>query len=246
MGTFMKLKTFNELPNQKDIRDIVKLIRDYTFPNFFRESPNRDIVKKSIAKLYMKIVTDDSSLLDFIEQLDDIVISLEHDLEFFYQSDPASKSYDEIIFTYPGFRAIFHYRIAHIFYKQNESLIARTISEFAHSKTGIDIHPGAEIGDYFFIDHGTGIVIGETTVIGHHVKIYQGVTLGALSLTNGRALEGQKRHPTVCDNVTIYATASIFGGNTTIGANAVIGANCIVLESVEENRKLTLNDNMSV
>ena len=102
MGTFMKLKTFNELPNQKDIRDIVKLIRDYTFPNFFRESPNRDIVKKSIAKLYMKIVTDDSSLLDFIEQLDDIVISLEHDLEFFYQSDPASKSYDEIIFTYPG------------------------------------------------------------------------------------------------------------------------------------------------
>ncbi|WP_157153543.1 serine O-acetyltransferase EpsC [Brachyspira murdochii] len=240
----MKLKTFNELPSQKDIKDIVKLIRDYAFPNFFRESPNKDIVKKSIAKLYMNIVTNDSYLLDFIEQLDDITLSLQKDLEFFYQSDPASKSYDEIVLTYPGFRAIFHYRIAHIFYNQNEYLIARTISEFAHSKTGIDIHPGASIGDYFFIDHGTGIVIGETTVIGHHVKIYQGVTLGALSLTNGRSLEGQKRHPTVCDYVTIYANASIFGGNTVIGENAIIGANCIVLESVEENKRLTLNNDM--
>ncbi|MEI0488568.1 serine O-acetyltransferase EpsC [Brachyspira pulli] len=237
----MKLKTFSELPNQKDIREIVKLIRDYAFPNFFRETQNRDIVKKSIAKLYMKIVSDDSALLDFVEQLDDITLSLEKDLEFFYQSDPASKSYDEIVFTYPGFRAIFHYRIAHIFYNQKEYLIARTISEFAHSKTGIDIHPGATIGDYFFIDHGTGIVIGETTIIGHHVKIYQGVTLGALSLTNGRSLEGQKRHPTVCDYVTIYANASIFGGNTTIGENAIIGANCIVLESVEENKKISLS-----
>lgn len=236
----MNLKTFNELPNQKDIRDIVKLIRDYVFPNFFRESPNRDIVKKNIAKLYMKIVTNDSFLLDFIEQLDDILLSFEKDLEFFYQSDPASKSYDEIIFTYPGFRAIFHYRIAHIFYKQKEYLIARTISEFAHSKTGIDIHPGAVIGDYFFIDHGTGIVIGETTIIGHHVKIYQGVTLGALSLTDGRSLEGHKRHPTVCDYVTIYANASIFGGDTVIGENAVIGANCIVLNSVEKGEKVTL------
>lgn len=236
----MKLKTFKELPNQKDIREMIKLIRDYAFPNFFRETENRDKVKKSIARLYMKIVTDDSQLLDFIEQLDDITLSLEKDLEFFFQSDPASKSYDEIVLTYPGFRAIFNYRIAHIFYNQKEYLIARTISEFAHSKTGIDIHPGASIGDYFFIDHGTGIVIGETTIIGHHVKIYQGVTLGALSLINGRSLEGQKRHPTVCDYVTIYANASIFGGNTVIGDNVIIGANCIVLESVEENKKITL------
>ena len=238
----MKLKNFKELPNQKDIKEIVKLIRDYVFPNFFRECPDRDIVKKNIAKLYMKIVDDDSNLLGFIEHIDDIVLSLEKDLEFFYQSDPASKSYDEIILTYPGFRAIFHYRIAHIFYNQKEYLIARSISEFAHSKTGIDIHPGANIGDYFFIDHGTGIVIGETTVIGHHVKIYQGVTLGALSLTNGRALEGQKRHPTVCNYVKIYANASIFGGNTVIGENVVIGANCIVLEPVEENKKITFQN----
>ena len=236
----MKLKIFNELPNQNDIKEIVKLIRDYVFPNFFRETPNKDIVEKNIIELYQKIVGNDSLLSDFIERLENIRLSLEKDLEFFYQSDPASKSYDEIVLTYPGFRAIFHYRIAHIFYNQKEYLIARTISEFAHSKTGIDIHPGANIGDYFFIDHGTGIVIGETTVIGHHVKIYQGVTLGALSLTNGRALEGKKRHPTVCDYVTIYANASIFGGDTVIGKNSVIGANCIVLDSVEENKKITL------
>ena len=114
----MKLKTFSELPNQKDIKEIIKLVRDYVFPNFFRESENKDMVKKSIARLYMKVVTDDSALLDFIEQLDDIAVSLERDLEFFFQSDPASKSYDEIVLTYPGFRAIFNYRIAHIFYNQ--------------------------------------------------------------------------------------------------------------------------------
>ncbi|WP_295154010.1 serine O-acetyltransferase EpsC [uncultured Brachyspira sp.] len=242
----MKLKAFNELPSQKDIKDMVKLIRDYIFPNFFRESLNIDILKKRIEKLYIKIVANDFFLLDFMEQIDDITLSLEKDLEFFFESDPASKSYDEIVLTYPGFRAIFHYRIAHIFYKQKEYLIARTISEFAHSKTGIDIHPGAVIGDSFFIDHGTGIVIGETTIIGHNVKIYQGVTLGALSLTDGRSLEGQKRHPTVCNYVTIYANASIFGGNTVIGENTVIGANCIVLESVGENEKVLFNENMSV
>ena len=110
----MKLKTFNELPNQNDIKEIVKLIRDYVFPNFFRETPNKDIVEKNIAELYKKIVSNNSLLLDFIEKLKDIKLSLEKDLEFFYQSDPASKSYDEIVLTYPGFRAIFHYRIAHI------------------------------------------------------------------------------------------------------------------------------------
>lgn len=165
---------------------------------------------------------------------------MKKDLEFFFDSDPACKSYDEIILTYPGFRAIFSYRISHIFYSQKEYLTARIISEYAHSKTGIDIHPGAKIGEYFFIDHGTGIVIGETTIIGHHVKIYQGVTLGALSLKNGRGLESEKRHPTVCDNVTIYANASIFGGKTVIGSNAIIGANCIVLESVKENERVVL------
>lgn len=237
----MKLKTFRELPNKKDIKDIVKYIRDYIFPDFFRESGNINNTKKNISKLYLKIVSDNPDLNDFIKQLDDITVILKKDLEFFFDSDPACKSYEEIILTYPGFRAVFSYRISHIFYNQKQYLTARIISEYTHSKTGIDIHPGANIGEYFFIDHGTGIVIGETTIIGHHVKIYQGVTLGALSLKNGRGLENEKRHPTVCDNVTIYANASIFGGKTIIGSNVIIGANCIVLKSVKENERVTLS-----
>ena len=236
----MKLKTFKELPNKKDIKDIVNSIRDYIFPDFFRESGNINNIKKRISKLYFKIVSNNPDLNDFMKQLDDISVILKKDLEFFFDSDPACKSYEEIILTYPGFRAIFSYRISHIFYNQKEYLPARIISECAHSKTGIDIHPGAKIGEYFFIDHGTGIVIGETTIIGHHVKIYQGVTLGALSLKNGRGLENEKRHPTVCDNVTIYANASIFGGETIIGSNVIVGANCIVLKSVKENERVTL------
>lgn len=237
----MKLKTFRELPNKKYIKDIVKYIRDYIFPDFFRESGNINNTKKNISKLYLKIVSNNPDLNDFIKQLDDITVILKKDLEFFFDSDPACKSYEEIILTYPGFRAVFSYRISHIFYNQKQYLTARIISEYTHSKTGIDIHPGANIGEYFFIDHGTGIVIGETTIIGHHVKIYQGVTLGALSLKNGRGLENEKRHPTVCDNVTIYANASIFGGKTVIGSNVIIGANCIVLKSVKENERVTLS-----
>ena len=237
----MKLKTFRELPNKKDIKDIVKYIRDYIFPDFFRESGNINNTKKNISKLYLEIVSNNPDLNDFIKQLDDITVILKKDLEFFFDSDPACKSYEEIILTYPGFRAVFSYRISHIFYNQKQYLTARIISEYTHSKTGIDIHPGANIGEYFFIDHGTGIVIGETTIIGHHVKIYQGVTLGALSLKNGRGLENEKRHPTVCDNVTIYANASIFGGKTVIGSNVIIGANCIVLKSVKENERVTLS-----
>ena len=237
----MKLKTFRELPNKKDIKDIVKYIRDYIFPDFFRESGNINNTKKNISKLYLKIVSNNPDLNDFIKQLDDITVILKKDLEFFFDSDPACKSYEEIILTYPGFRAVFSYRISHIFYNQKQYLTARIISEYTHSKTGIDIHPGANIGEYFFIDQGTGIVIGETTIIGHHVKIYQGVTLGALSLKNGRGLENEKRHPTVCDNVTIYANASIFGGKTVIGSNVIIGANCIVLKSVKENERVTLS-----
>ena len=237
----MKLKTFRELPNKKDIKDIVKYIRDYIFPDFFRESGNINNTKKNISKLYLKIVSNNPELNDFIKQLDDITVILKKDLEFFFDSDPACKSYEEIILTYPGFRAVFSYRISHIFYNQKQYLTARIISEYTHSKTGIDIHPGANIGEYFFIDHGTGIVIGETTIIGHHVKIYQGVTLGALSLKNGRGLENEKRHPTVCDNVTIYANASIFGGKTVIGSNVIIGANCIVLKSVKGNERVTLS-----
>jgi serine O-acetyltransferase len=122
----------------------------------------------------------------------------------------------------------------------NIPILPRALSEYAHSKTGIDIHPGAKIGPYFFIDHGTGIVVGETTEIGSHVKIYQGVTLGALSLSKGHALNGSKRHPTICDNVTIYSGASIFGGNTIIGANSTIGSSAYIVSSVEEDTIVTI------
>ena len=153
---------------------------------------------------------------------------------------PAATSKAEIILSYPGFYAIFVYRFAHELYKRNVPFIPRMMTEHAHSKTGIDINPGAEIGEYFFIDHGTGIVIGETTTIGNNVKIYQGVTLGALSPRKGQVLSGVKRHPTVEDNVTIYANSTILGGNTVIGENSVIGGNSFVTESVDKNSYVSI------
>ena len=140
------------------------------------------------------------------------------DLEFFFASDPAANSLEEIKLTYPGYRCIVLYRIAHILFNKNQKLEARIISELAHSVTGIDIHPGATIGSPFFIDHGTGIVIGETTIIGKNVRIYQGVTLGALSPKAGQKIKGVKRHPTILDNVTIYAGATLLG-DITVGNN---------------------------
>ncbi len=151
-----------------------------------------------------------------------------------HEGDPASKYYDEIIFSYPGLLAVTIYRVAHQLHQQNVPLIPRIMSEYAHSLTGIDIHPGVRIGESFFIDHGTGVVIGETTVIGDRVRIYQGVTLGALSLSKDEVerLRNQKRHPTIEDDVIIYANATILGGSTVIGARSVIGGNVWLTESV--------------
>ena len=161
------------------------------------------------------------------------------DLDAIYDGDPAANSRSEIILCYPGFFAIFIYRIAHELTKLSVPILPRVLSEFAHSKTGIDIHPEAEIGHHFFIDHGTGIVIGQTTKIGNYVKIYQGVTLGALSLKDAQKLKTKKRHPTILDNVTIYSEASIFGGETIIGPNVTIRSNSFITESVGpiKNRK---------
>ena len=153
-----------------------------------------------------------------------------------FDGDPAAGSKEEVIFSYPGLYAIFVYRVAHELYESGVPLIPRIMSEYAHGATGIDINPGAQIGEYFFIDHGTGIVVGETTVIGDHVKLYQGVTLGALSPRHGHAVTG-KRHPTVGDNATIYSGASILGGKTVIGANSVIGGNSFITESIAPNTK---------
>jgi serine O-acetyltransferase len=156
-----------------------------------------------------------------------------------FEGDPAAKCKEEIIFSYPGFYAIFIYRIANLLYKQSVPFIPRMMTEHAHDRTGIDINPGATIGEYFFIDHGTGVVIGETTKIGNRVKIYQMVTLGALSPRKGQSLAGVKRHPTVEDDVTVYSGASILGGETVIGKGAVIGGNCFLTESVAAGARVS-------
>ena len=170
--------------------------------------------------------------LTFISQIPKIRAIAQTDVDAAYAGDPAAKSKDEIIFCYPGLFAITVYRLAHELHQLQIPTIPRIMTEYAHSVTGIDIHPGATIGQHFFIDHGTGIVIGETTTIGDHVKIYQGVTLGGLSTRAGQGLRGVKRHPTIEDHVTIYAGASILGGGTVIGHHSVIGANAFITESI--------------
>lgn len=173
--------------------------------------------------------------LEFLKQLPDVQNLILKDVEAELQGDPAASSLEEIIFSYPGIYAISIYRIAHIMYELKIPFIPRIMTEHAHSKTGIDINPGATIGEYFFIDHGTGIVIGETTTIGNHVKIYQGVTLGALSTMKGQELSGVKRHPTIEDDVVIYANTTILGGETVVGAGSVVAGNTFLTQSVPAN-----------
>jgi serine O-acetyltransferase len=168
----------------------------------------------------------------FFERLPAVRKLLATDVQAAFEGDPAAQSTDETIFCYPGLYAITVQRLAHEFWKLEVPLLPRIMTEYAHSLTGIDMHPGAELGERFFIDHGTGVVIGETTQIGQNVKIYQGVTLGALAPAFGQALRGQKRHPTIEDNVTIYAGATILGGDTVIGKGAVIGGNVFITSSV--------------
>ena len=175
----------------------------------------------------------------FVTLLPKIHEELEADLLFFLDSDPAANSAEEVRIAYPGFRAICFYRLAHELYVLGLPISARILSEKAHSLTGIDIHPGASIGSPFFIDHGTGIVIGETAVIGKYVKLYQGVTLGALSLARGARMKGEKRHPTVGDRVTIYAGASILG-DIKIGSDVTIGSNVFLVEDVPSNTRVMI------
>lgn len=177
--------------------------------------------------------------MKFMEKIPEIRAVLETDVESAYEGDPAASSKDEIILSYPGLYAISIYRIAHELHKLRIPMIPRIMTEHAHSITGIDIHPGATIGKYFFIDHGTGIVIGETTIIGEHVKIYQGVTLGGISTRGGQQLKGKKRHPTIGNNVTIYSGASILGGDTVIGDGVVVGGNTFITKSIDEGKTVT-------
>jgi serine O-acetyltransferase len=176
--------------------------------------------------------TDNGGLAKaFFEQLPELYRVLNTDIQAIFNGDPAAQSEFEVIRTYPGFYAISFYRLAHSLFKLDVPLIPRILTEYAHSKTGIDIHPAANIDEYFYIDHGTGIVIGETTHIGKHVKLYQGVTLGALSVA--KSMADIKRHPTVEDNVVIYSGATILGGETIVGHDSVIGGNVWLTKSVE-------------
>jgi serine O-acetyltransferase len=190
------------------------------------KSPENKIPRDQIARIVM----------DFFNELQSIHSKLLQDASAMFEGDPASQSTYEVIRTYPGFYAIAAYRIAHGLHRKGIQGIPRIITEYAHGKTGIDIHPGAKIGDHFFIDHGTGVVIGETCVIGSHVKIYQGVTLGALSVDKADVLK--KRHPTIADRVVIYAGATILGGDTEVGHDSIIGGNVWLTRSVPPFSKI--------
>ena len=225
----------------KDLKEIIKYSIAYLFDELSFDSSKEEVIKE-LNLVYEKIIDDTKvSFDDYLIMLDNLKEMLLLDVDAAYNGDPACRSKDEIIITYPGFYAIMVYRIAHEFYLLNVPLIPRMLSEIAHSKTGIDINPGAKIGKNFFIDHGTGVVIGETAEIGNNVRIYQGVTIGALSLRNVQEKRGKKRHPTIKDNVIIYSGASILGGNTIIGNNVIIGSNVFLTSSVSDNKKVILS-----
>ena len=217
--------------------DLVFSIKEIILNNYRKNSLKKTTkILQRLIKKTNKITNfnnkNNKVVVSFDEYLCEVITSLKSDLIYFYESDPAATDLKEIVLTYPGYYAIIVYRIAHLLNNMNIKYLPRMLSEYAHSKTGIDIHPNANIGNYFFIDHGTGIVIGETTVIGHHFKIYQNVTLGALSLREGKNLKGTKRHPTIGNYVTIYAGATILGGNTIIDDNTTIGSNAFVIKSI--------------
>ena len=200
------------------------------------QDENQQETKLSIAQSHCNKLAEKVSVC-LIEEIPEIRRKIQLDTVAAFNGDPAAKSNEEVILSYPGLEAILVYRIANFLYKNGVPVIPRIMSEHVHGKTGIDIHPGASIGESFFIDHGTGVVIGETCIIGDNVKIYQGVTLGALSVKKN--LQNKKRHPTIEDNVTIYANATILGGETVIGKNSIIGGNTWVTESIKENSVIT-------
>ena len=251
-----KLELYRQ-PDKDVVIDIIEKLRRIVFPGYFKDKTYRMYNAKHNLSMLMEDVmyhlTDQISLvyqgsgeteadaqaharevaLAFFRQIPQVRAMVQTDLQAAYDGDPAATGMAEIIFAYPGLFAITVYRLAHVLYTLQVPMLPRIMTEHAHSITGIDIHPGATVGKYFFIDHGTGIVVGETTVIGDNVKIYQGVTLGALSTRGGQSLRGKRRHPTIEDNVTIYAGASVLGGETVIGRDSVIGSNAFITTSVD-------------
>ena len=254
------------LPGRESVDSIVHGLEELLFPGFLENiSTERESLRKNTAKKIKKISLAlrsevEKSIVfsvrretlnckhetcraaaalvveEFFEELPKIRVILERDLEAAVRGDPAAKSANEVILSYPGFQAITVNRMAHFFWTRQVPIIPRMMSELVHGRTGIDIHPGAQIDESFFIDHGTGVVIGETTVIGKNVKLYQGVTLGALSVRKEES--DHKRHPTIEDDVTIYANATILGGETVIGSGSVIGGSVWITQSVPPGSKI--------
>ena len=251
-------KSGRRLPNRSVIIDIVRDLKSIIFPGYFSTDTSATVFPEyyvghrlndiydrlknqiEIALLYHGEEPEeaathaDRTTCGFFEQLPEIQRLLLTDVQAGFDGDPAAKSKEEIIFSYPGLFAIYVYRLAHVLYKEEIPFIPRVMSEYAHGRTGIDINPGATIGEYFFIDHGTGVVVGETTEIGNNVKLYQGVTLGALSTRMGQQLANVKRHPTIRDNVTIYSNSTVLGGETVVGENTIIGGNTFITESIPQ------------
>ena len=256
--------------NSESVNDLLEMIRKILFPCYFEiKNLRKDSIEYHVGELLENIEynltkqvmmalphsskyreADKETLMEsareithrFLEKIPKLRDVLATDVQAGYEGDPAAFNTDEVIFSYPGMYAITVNRIAHELYLLGVPLIPRMMTEHAHSLTGIDIHPGASIGEYFFIDHGTGVVVGETTVIGKYVKIYQGVTLGALSTRGGQSLRGVKRHPTLEDNVTVYSGASILGGETVIGTGAVIGSNAFITSSVPAQTRVSIKN----
>ena len=254
--------------DRQEIVKIIDQLRSIIFPGYFKSACYRSYTARSrlsmqledvmfrltkqiaLALKYLPEYTDkdeegllhraEEISLAFFERMPAIRALVQGDLQAAYEGDPAAFNKPEIIFSYPGFYAINVNRIAHELYLLGVPMLPRIMTEHAHAQTGIDIHPGATLGKNFFIDHGTGIVIGETAVIGNNVKIYQGVTVGALSTRGGQKLSGVKRHPTIEDDVTVYAGASILGGDTVIGKGSVIGGNAFITCSIAPNSRVTV------
>ncbi len=251
-------------PDRDQVVDILEKLRRILFPGYFRDKNYRMysarnnssvLIEDTMINLNHQLqrvyegegctpqeaqTRAETVTLEFFRQIPQVRSVIQTDLEAAYEGDPAATSFGEIIYAYPGLYAITVYRLAHVLYGLGVPLLPRIMTEHAHSVTGIDIHPGASIGRYFFIDHGTGIVIGETTVIGERVKIYQGVTLGGLSTRGGQSLRGKRRHPTIEDGVTIYANASILGGDTIIGRDCTVGASAFITASIPEGTTVTM------
>ena len=245
-------------PDKDVIIDMIDKLRRIIFPGYFREKTYRiynakhnlsmlieDVMFNLNRQVGMVVPQQDRAqeiCLEFFRRIPKVRALVQTDLQASYDGDPAAAGKEEVIFSYPGLFAITVYRLAHELYLLGVPMIPRIMTEHAHSLTGIDIHPGATIGEYFFIDPGTGIVVGETTVIGDRVKIYQGVTVGALSTRGGQNLRGKKRHPTIEDNVTIYAGASILGGDTVIGRDSVIGSNAFITSSIAPGTTVSIKN----